>query len=273
MGKNLNIGTSIANNLVFHEGNHDGRGKPHEQYVSKWNYNFSKTIMEENNKFYKIAKFDVERDNNVQHFFRLNVFTFKGKSDYDVNITISNKLNDINVDYLHNEYFQIVYTKKQYTPLVGKDRYEVVIYIKPYKTYDQIMFMVSKSLNSVVSYYTPGFSYNEGIHLYNWENSQETVEGGISASNNSKINYQEVSYGSVTIQANSKLEIPITLNVNVNWNDFASYCLLNIGHSDIMYLPAQLYDNGRKVLITLYNPTSSAKTVPQTRYLIRTEKR
>lgn len=272
MDKNLNIGSTIANNLIFHEGNHDWRGEPHEQYISKWNYNYTKTIGEDNNKFYKIAKFDVERDNNIQHFFRLNIFSSKANNDFNIDITITNDLNTLNVKYIHNEFFQIVYTKRQYSPTLGKDRYEVVIYVKPYKTYDQLMFMVNKSLNTVVSNYVSGFSY-EGIHLYNWENSQDIVENGITATNSSKVNFQEVSYGSVTINANSKLEIPVTLNVSVNWNDFVSYCLLNQGHSDIMYLPAQLYDNGRKVLITLYNPTSSSKTVPQTRYLIKTEKR
>lgn len=273
MDKNLNIGTTIANNLVYHEGNHDWRGTPHEQYISKWNYNFTKTIGENNNKFYKIAKFDVERDQNIIHFFRLNIFSSKAKNDFNVDITIPNSLDNITVDYTYNSYFQIVFTKRYYTPKVGKDRYEVVIYIKPYKSYDQIMFMVTKSLNTVVSYYHAGFSYSEGFHLYNWEDSQETVEGGITATNNTKVNFQEHTYGSVTIQPNSKLEIPVTLNVPVNWNDFVSYCLLNQGHSDIMYLPAQLYDNGKKVLITLFNPTSSEKTVPQTVYLIKTEKR
>lgn len=272
MNKNLNMGSTIANNLIFHEGNHDGRGKPHEQYISKWNYNFTKAIGEDNNKFYKIAKFDVERDNNIKHFFRLDIFSIRANNDFNIDIIFTNDINTVNVEYPYNEFFQIVYTKRQYKPASGKDRYEVILYVKPYKTYDQLMFMLNKSLNNVVSSYYVGFSY-EGAHLYNWENYQETVEGGITATNNSKVNFQEHTYGSVTIEPNSKVEIAVTLKEQVKWNDFASYCLLNQGHSDIMYLPAQLIENGKKVLITLFNPSSEPKTVPQAVYLIRTEKR
>lgn len=272
MDKNLNIGSTIANNLVFHEGNHDGRGIPHEQYISKWNYNFTRTIGEDNNKFYKIAKFDVERDNNIKHFFRLNIFSIRANNDFNIDIIFTNDINTLNVEYPYNEFFQIVYTKRQYKPTSGKDRYEVVLYVKPYKTYDQIMFMLNKSLNNVVGGYSVGFSY-EGVHLYNWENSQESVEGGITATNNSKVNYQEHTYGSVTIQPNSKVDISVVLNQPIKWNDFVSYCILGQGHSDIIYSPPQLYENGKKVLITLFNPMTVEKTVPQTTYLIKTEKR
>ena len=62
---NLPFNSSIGGNAILHEGNHDKRGIPHEQYINKWNLNTTLDNKTNTNKYSKIAEIEYEEDNNT----------------------------------------------------------------------------------------------------------------------------------------------------------------------------------------------------------------
>ena len=259
--------------MVYHQGNHGHEGRPHDQYIGKWQYNFTQPVETNNNKFYKIGKFDVEKDTNENYFYQLEMYSFRAKQSFNFFLTFGNTIDEIDVRYDFNDYFQLVYTKREYEVSGKKNRFELILYVKPFKTYDQLLFRVTGSSNIVREYYPLETAYN-GITLYNWEIPLDTISNGITASDNRKIIYQSQTWGMVTIQPNSKLTINISPNTKLNWDDFVSYCVIGGSqHSNIMYSPPALINNGLNVIIELFNPTAIAIQLPPHNFLLRYEKR
>lgn len=270
---NLPLFSTVCNHVIYHDGNHGHEGRPHDQYIGKWQYNFTRPIEENNNKFYKIAKFDVEKDTNENYFYQMELYSFRAKHTFNFDIVFGNVIGEACVRYEPNEYFQLVYSKREYKVDGKKNRFEVIVYVKPYKTYDQLLFRVTGTSNIVREYYPLETAY-KGITLYSWENPLDTISDGVTATDISRIVYQSQTWGETTIQPNSKLTINITTNTTLKWDDFVSYCIVGgQQHSDIIYSPPALINNGANVIITLFNPTSIAKTVPSHNYLLRYEKR
>ena len=108
---NLPFNSSIGNNTIYHKGNHDHRGTPHEQYINKWNLTTTIDNRENTNKLARFATIEYEEDINVDNLYLIDCINHKNQETTEIQILLGTSQS---VKYAYNSDFQILY---KVTPL------------------------------------------------------------------------------------------------------------------------------------------------------------
>lgn len=220
---NLPFNSSIGNNTIYHKGNHDHRGTPHEQYVNKWNLTTTIDNRENTNKIVKFATIEYEADNNVGNLYLIDCINHKNQETTEIQIIVGTSQS---VKYAHNSEFQIFYTV---TPLELsanlKNRYRVDLYIKIYKSWNTFFFRLNVAKNNEVWNYENDYAYN-CIKLLSKEPLEDTINGAIQGTDITpkpvkKHHIFRTSWGAVPIQPSATYTIKIT-NSEIKWDSVIS---------------------------------------------------
>ena len=127
---NLPIDSSICGNYIFHEGNHNGNGNPHKQYINTWDtFRTPVYITSLSTQYVKIAEITYEKDNNTALGYRIELINeFNTDKNGYINITVGNT-GVINFTLNNNSYCDAYYTSETIESY-GKPKAKISIYLK-----------------------------------------------------------------------------------------------------------------------------------------------
>lgn len=263
---NLPINSKIAGNVVHHDGNHDDRGTPHEQYINKWNLASTINNKEKTNKFAKFASITFEVDNNINNLYIFDIINTKNLEVTELKVscgpTITSK-------YKYNSEFQIWYTSTQLeNSSSGKTRYQVDFYIKIYKSYNIFFIRLNVAKNNKVWNYDDDYAFT-CVKMYSEEILIDSLTSGIQPIDTSETITEfksTQSWDSISINPGSTYTISIS-NSNIKWDSY-----VGIAYSetlpDGLVTSVSLKSGGGMVHYKLTNVTSSAVTLPKGTILI-----
>ena len=216
---NLPLNSTIGSNPILHEGNHDNRGIPHEQYINKWNLTTTVNNKEATNKFIRFATIEYEADNNVGNIYLIDCINHKNQETTEIRINLGVSQS---VKYVHNSEFQILYTLTSNTQNT-KPVHKLDLYIKVYKSYNPFFFRLKVAKNNEVWNYENDYAYNT-IKMLSNEPMLDTIENSIIATDLTPTNKHHIfrtSWGTVPVGAGATYTIRIT-NSEIKWDSVVS---------------------------------------------------
>lgn len=218
---NLPFNSSIGNNTIYHKGNHDHRGIPHEQYVNKWNLSTTIDNRENTNKIAKFATIEYEVDVNVSNLYLIDCINHKNQETTEIQIILGSTQK---VQYVYNSEFQIWYTVTSLGKSENaKDLYKIDLYIKIFKSWNTFFFRVNVAKNNEVWNYENDYAYS-CIKLLSKEPLQDAINGAIQGTDITPVKKHRIfrtSWGAVPIQPSTTYTIKIT-NSEIKWDSVIS---------------------------------------------------
>ena len=163
----MNLGSYINGFSVFHGGNHDDRGNPHNQYLSKHHFGKTENIGNETGKHIPIAKIQYKQDNNymLKYGFDFMVRPLNERFKIDLLLDVDG-VNELK--YTRDSSFAIFANYKNLGPIMGgssKDIGEVVLYAVFYNPFRQGFIQLNHAL--VYNPISSGFTmYDEEAFEY-----------------------------------------------------------------------------------------------------------
>lgn len=262
---NLPINTKVANNIAFHQGNHDNRGIPHEQYVSKWNLNTTSNNLANTNKYTKILEVTYEEDNNVGLNYIIEIVNTKdlAKTDY-LYMTLGTSKT---VKYTYNEYYALYQKITTTMQTNGKNKSVVEIFIQIYKSYSPLFFRVHTAKNNEVYNYDNDYAYN-CISLLSNQPFVDTLTGFTQCADVAPIRhfYKRQSWGQVTVNAGQKYQIVIS-DSNIKWDSILSFNTSVEVPSELMYT-VSVASGGGSAIINIRNVSTVSANFPACQLLL-----
>ena len=251
---NLPLNSKICGNTVFHEGNHNSRENPHNQYSHKWDIVNTINNGTTTGQFTKLLDVTYEVDNNRNDHYWLTMFNMKNQQTYDLKMSLGETRT---VSYPHNGEFEIWYTEEQLADSSsGKKNWKVTVYMKLWKTYNPIFVTLNMAKNNEVWNYTNDYAFNN-IKLYSNQPLVADISYGIKGSNNAnpaqRLFWHRQSWGEVTIGPLGKYQLVIT-DENIKWDSVVSFTYSVEIPSELMYT-VSLRSGGGAVIINVRNLT------------------
>lgn len=258
---NLPLGSKICGKYILHEGNHDSRGIPHEQYISKWNAYSTKNNKSDTNKWTKIAEINYEKDNNVILHYIFKIISEKTADRYFSNLVLGSS-GISNFNYTGNSVFTIkaIYSTTG-TSANGKTLAKVELYVQLYKSYNPVYVMPEFARNTDYYLYSEDYAY-QCLTMY----SEQPLLDSITATHTPTdlTTYEFVSsqtWGTVNVVAGTTYTITIT-DANVKWNSIVSYSTTAPMPDGLVLQNAQLKAGGGGFYIKVTNITTGALSFP-----------
>lgn len=262
---NLPINTKISGNTVLHEGNHNERETPHEQYINKWNLNTTSNNKTITNKFTKILEVKYEEDNNMGCNYIIEIVNTKdlAKINYLYMVLGKNKT----FKYEYNETYSLWYKITSLEPNNEKVVNKVEVYIQLHKSYSPIFFRVHTAKNNEVWNYDNNYAYS-CIKLLSNQELIDSVDGVTQCSDTLPVRhyYKRQSWNEVTINSGEKYQIVID-DSNIKWDSVVTFNTSVEIPSELMYT-VSIKSGGGGVIINVRNVSSTVAKFPNCQLLM-----
>ncbi|MDM0981826.1 hypothetical protein ACV3Q7_07740 [Clostridium perfringens] len=266
---NLPIDSGIANNFLFHEGNHDDRGTPHEQYLNKWNYKSTSNNREIINKYTKFAEIEYEADKNVSLHYEFKIYDEKGAEVNSLFVILTSDIENISLSYRYNDNYSIYYTKNKLGQTKrGKNIYIIKLFFKIHKSFNPVFYDIIFAKNTEYWVYKKDYAY-KCLKLFDSQEILDSLENEIQCLNIKKLNTILIrqSWGETNIKKNSCYQAKI-INNNIHWNSQITISTTSeIPYGLIISAPT-LKKGGGEVTIPIYNILGEDIILPSTNFML-----
>lgn len=262
---NLPFNSSIGGNAILHEGNHDKRGIPHEQYINKWNLNTTLDNKTNTNKFCKIAEIEYEEDNNTSCNYILEIVNSRDltKIEY-LYLSLGTRKS---LKYNYNSSYGLWYKTTSTMQDNGKNKTKVEIYIQIYKSYNPIFYRIKVAKNVEVWNYDNDYAF-KCITLLSKQPLLDTVDGIFQCEDTKPVRhfYKRQSWGKVSIKAGEKYQIVMD-DSNIKWDSILSFTTSVEVPSELMYT-VSVKDGGGSAIINIRNVSTIDTNFPECQLLL-----
>lgn len=162
---NLPTDATINECVVFHEGNHDDRGNPHEQYISKFKTYSVKVADTGKNNYFKIANITHTPNSNVSLDYNIKIIDIPRSGDDILNKTHNIRINITNttIKICHIGANRFDLFANSTTLSNGDVSYD--IYLKPYLDWQVFYYNLDFARGSSYPNYTEEYAFRH-ITLY-----------------------------------------------------------------------------------------------------------
>lgn len=262
---NLPINTKISGNTVFHEGNHNERETPHEQYINKWNLNTTSNNRANTNKFTKILEVEYEEDNNMGCNYIIELVNTKDLTKTNYLYMVLGKSKTFKYEY--NETYALWYKITSLEPNNGKTMNKVEVFIQLYKSYSPIFFRVHTAKNNEVWNYNNNYAYS-CINLLSNQELLDSVDGLTQCSDTLPVRhyYKKQGWEEVSINSGEKYQIVVN-DSHIKWDSVVTFNTSVEVPSELMYT-VSIKSGGGAVIINVRNVSSTVAKFPKCQLLM-----
>lgn len=144
----MKLGSNINGFAVHHDGNHDNRGNPHNQYISKHHFGKTVNIGETTGQYLPLATIRYEQDNNYMLKYGFD-FIMRPMNDRHTIDMLLNVSGVSELRFTRDGTFSIFATYKNLGPVKDgstKDIGEVTLYVQFYNAYRQGFIQLNHAL-------------------------------------------------------------------------------------------------------------------------------
>lgn len=261
---NLPINSKISGCNILHEGNHNEKDSPHEQYINKWNLNTTINNATNINKYTKILEIVYEEDNNMGCNYIIEIVNTKdlSKTNYLYMTLGVNKT----LKYEHNDTYALWYKITSLEPNGAKVRNRIEVFIQLYKSYSPLFYRIHTAKNNEVWNYDKNYAYS-CITLLSNQPLLDSIDSIIQCSDTLPIRqfYHRQSWGEVSIESGAKYQIVITNN-NIKWDSVLNFTTSAEVPSELMYTVSIL--SVGKAVINIRNISNTTAKFPSCQLLL-----
>lgn len=262
---NLPLNSKICGNNILHDGNHNEREAPHEQYINKWNLNTTCNNGSEIHKYTKILEIVYEEDNNMGCNYIIEIVNTKdlSKTNYLYMILGTSKT----LKYEHNDTYSLWYKITTLESINGKNRNKVEVYLQFYKSYSPLFYRIHTAKNNEVWNYDDNYAYSV-IELLSNQSLLNSVDGITQCSDTLPVRhfYKRQSWGQVPINAGEKYQIVIN-DSNIKWDSILSFTTSVEVPSELMYT-VSVKEGGGSAIINIRNVSTVNANFPSCQLLL-----
>lgn len=140
---NLPIDSTINDCDIFHEGNHDNRGIPHDQFVCKIPICHFSTGSSYANKYIKIATIKVLPNSNLTFFYRLKVYEVGAMNEHTIDINFPYTIASSSIKHTGDSSIVFYGITSTATDSSGNTLNVIDIYAKPTSTWKNYFFALN----------------------------------------------------------------------------------------------------------------------------------
>ena len=262
---NLPINTKISGNTVFHEGNHNERETPHEQYINKWNLNTTSNNGANTNKFTKILEVEYEEDNNMGCNYIIEIVNTKDLTKTSYLYMVLGKSKTFKYEY--NDTYALWYKISSLSPTNGKARNKVEVYIQIFKSYSPLFYRIHTAKNNEVWNYTKNYAYS-CITLLSNQPLLDSIDDATQCNDTLPVRhfYKRQSWNEVTINPGEKYQIVIN-DSNIKWDSVVSFTTSVEVPSELMYT-VSVKSGGGAIIVNVRNVSNTIAKFPSCQLLM-----
>ena len=222
MSYELPMGVTINDCLVLHDGSHDSRGIPHEQYISKWNYATTINNGSVTGKHAKICEINYEQDNNTILNYIIKIISEKSGTSWNINVSVGGD-GVITFNCPTNSTFALTGVFSITSAISGsKKTAKLILYAQLYKAYNPIYIMVEFARNTENNTYPRDYAF-KSIEIINNEALIDAITPTHTPIDISANEFTgSLTWGSVSVLANSTTTISVT-DGTIKWNSIVNY--------------------------------------------------
>lgn len=259
---NLPSDSTINNCEIYHEGNHNEFGNPHEQYICSSKYKYTVNPKSEFGKWVKIATIKYIPNKNVGFRYKFKLYPLNSTIEYDIDILLANDHQNTSVKMKTDG--DIKCAIKQSTTNDDNGNLLLVndIYIQINRTWFVVFYDLVLAENTRYYHYNDGYA-RKYIEIYKEQDMQNAITSDVRIQYEYFNKYVEVTNEVTTIGANETKVI--NLNVpGVNWDCYLSLVPCGVIPLELTWDYEIPYTN--VVRIRICNHQSYAKDFPSIKW-------
>lgn len=217
---NLPSDSTINNCEIFHEGNHNEFGNPHEQYICSTKYKYTVNPKSEFGKWVKIATVKYIPNTNVGFRYKFKLYPLNSTLEYDIDVLLKNENSNAIIKMKTDG--DIMCAIKQDTEKDDNGNSLLVnnIYIQIKRTWFVVHYDLVLAENTRYYHYNDGYA-RKCIELHKEQALVNELTSDITVQYEYFNKYVEITNEATTINANETKLIPLSVS-GVNWDCYLS---------------------------------------------------
>lgn len=254
---------SVINGLsVYHEGNHNNKGNPHDSYISKFSCNYSLNNKSVLDKMFKICTISYPVNSNVEFKYIIELLSTKIESENKLYITCGNTLESVKATFKGDVSIDI-YLKNT----LIDDKLTIDVYIQVKQSWTKLYYrLYFARCSDYLIYYTEESAYNY-IRFYN-ESEFITLQ-----SSDTKINYirneviKKTNTNHTTVNGNSDLKLLIPVDGLLK-NSIVSFNAVDVEIPAEFIIATSYIPYNNYIVLRIKNTANYSKELPPISWIV-----